>query len=93
MSDPCIVWHLTLHEWLILMANVGKYTVRPMDPIWVKGRSFFEEKIRLGHRLMGEYVRTRFSKSGVLVSILYRDHYITNPKKTLFLVGNPSKLP
>ena len=24
-----------LHEWLIFMVNVGKYTVRPMDPSWV----------------------------------------------------------
>ena len=29
--------HIYQHEWLIFMVNVGKYTVRPMDPIlWVK---------------------------------------------------------
>ncbi len=25
---------LPIHEWLICMVNVGKYTVRPMDPSW-----------------------------------------------------------
>ena len=27
--------YMYLHEWLIfVMVNVGKYTVRPMDPSW-----------------------------------------------------------
>ena len=25
--------YIYLHEWLILMVNVAKYTVRPMDPM------------------------------------------------------------
>ena len=30
-----------MYIWLILMVNVGKYTVRPMDPGWVMIRVFF----------------------------------------------------
>ena len=27
------VWYIYLHEWLMFMVNVGKYTVRPIDPM------------------------------------------------------------
>ena len=27
--------YLPIHEWLIFIKLVGKYTVRPMDPSWV----------------------------------------------------------
>ena len=28
-----MVYLCNLHEWLIYMVNVGKYTIRPMDPM------------------------------------------------------------
>ncbi len=28
------VWYIYLHEWLICMVNVGRYT-SPMDPMWL----------------------------------------------------------
>ena len=31
------VWYIYLHEWRIFYGiNEGKYTVRPMDPLWVR---------------------------------------------------------
>ena len=30
-------WYIYLHEWLVFVGfDVGKYTVRPMDPSWVR---------------------------------------------------------
>ena len=31
-------WYISLHEWLIVMVNVGKYIVRPMDFLMGKGK-------------------------------------------------------
>ena len=30
-----VYFPMPIHEWLIFMVNVGKYTVRPMDPMHV----------------------------------------------------------
>ena len=35
MTDPCDERYIYLHEWHKSMVNVGKYTVRPMDPIGI----------------------------------------------------------
>ena len=36
---------LPIHEWLICMANLGKFTVRPMDPMGDGSRWFFLQYI------------------------------------------------
>ena len=36
------VWYIYLHEWLMFMVIVGKYTVRPMDPMGLVGGSTHE---------------------------------------------------
>ena len=33
--------YIYLHEWLIFMVNVGKYTVRPMDPMGTDNEKIF----------------------------------------------------
>ena len=35
ISHRIHVWYIYLHEWLIFMVNVGKYT-SPMDPMGFK---------------------------------------------------------
>ena len=35
--DP-LDWYIYLHEWLILLANVGKYIPVPMDPMGTYSR-------------------------------------------------------
>ena len=29
------IWHMYLHEWLIFMVHVSKYTINPMDPMGI----------------------------------------------------------
>ncbi len=71
-------WPIYLHEWLISMVNVGKYTVRPMDPSWGSMKQWFFSlfcgylvDLCLGGRISIIFLDVNWTHSGSIVSTCF----------------------